>query len=69
MANASNLMGVGFSGAAATQLVKEIQTPAVDGTPGAVTTQTAIANIGAAPSQADFNGLLAALRLAGVIKP
>lgn len=34
-----------------------------------ITQQPAIPNIGAAPSQADFNGLLAALRLAGVIAP
>lgn len=67
MAKATNLMGVGFSAGAATQLVTEIQTPAVIGTPGAVTMQPAIANSGAAPTQAEFNALLAALRLAGVI--
>lgn len=69
MANAKNLMGVGFAAIAASQIATEIQTPAVSGTPGAVTMQPAIANLAAAPSMADFNGLLAALRLAGVISP
>ena len=34
---------------------------------GAVKQAAAIADIGAAPSQADFNGLLAKLRAAGVL--
>lgn len=69
MANAQNLMGVGFAAVAAAQLVSEMQSPATSGTPGAVTTQPAIADLAAAPTEADFNGLLAALRLAGVISP
>ena len=34
---------------------------------GSITPQPAIANLAAAPTEADFNGLLAALRSAGVI--
>lgn len=34
---------------------------------GGVIQQPAIANVGAAPTQADFNALLAALRAAGVL--
>jgi hypothetical protein len=62
-------MGVGFAAVAASQIASEIQTPAKSGTPGAVTMQPAIADLAAAPTEADFNGLLAALRLAGVISP
>lgn len=36
-------------------------------TRGGVLRQPAIANVAAAPTQADFNGLLAALRAAGVL--
>lgn len=36
---------------------------------GGVLQQPAIANVTAAPTQADFNNLLAALRAAGVIAP
>lgn len=68
MSKATDLMGVGMSAAAAGQVVAVVQTRAQDTVPGAVVMQPVIANIGAAPSQADFNGLLAALRLAGVIK-
>lgn len=67
MAKAQNLMGVGFSAGAANQLVTEIQASPTSTTPGAVTQQPAIADLAAAPTQADFNGLLAALRLAGVL--
>lgn len=68
MSKATDLMGVGMSAATAGQVVAVVQTRAQDTVPGAVVMQPVIANIGAAPSQADFNGLLAALRLAGVIK-
>lgn len=36
---------------------------------GGVLQQTAIPNVSAAPTQADFNGLLAALRAAGILAP
>lgn len=68
MANANNLMGVGFSAGAATQLVAEIQTPATKTTPGAITQQDAIADITETnPTKAEYNALLAALRSAGVL--
>lgn len=69
MANAQNLMGVGFSGAAATYLATEIASPADAGSPGAVTMQPAIPDVsGTSPTKAEFNSLLAALRLAGVLE-
>lgn len=67
MATATNLMGVGFSAGAANQLVAEMQAAPTSTTPGAVTQQPAIANLSAAPTAADFNGLLAALRSSGVL--
>lgn len=42
-------------------------TPSTAGTAGTVIRQPAIADIGAAPSQANFNALLAALRAAKVL--
>lgn len=44
-------------------------TPATVGARGTVTRQAAFADIGAAPSQANFNTLLASLRAAGIILP
>lgn len=41
--------------------------PATEDTIGGVKQMAHIANIGAAPSQADFNGLLAALIAAGIM--
>lgn len=68
MANAQNLMGTGFSAGAANQLVIEMQTGATATTPGALIMQPSIPNIsGANPTQAEYNALLAALRLAGVL--
>lgn len=67
MATATNLMGVGFSAGAANQLVAEMQAAPTSTTPGAVTQQPAIADLTTAPTEGDFNGLLASLRLAGVL--
>lgn len=55
----------------ATELAKEVAAQ-IDATPtattrGGVLQQTATANIGGAPSQSDFNSLLAKLRSAGVL--
>ncbi|MGS0976137.1 hypothetical protein [Burkholderia glumae] len=47
--------------------VHAIPGASVGTTRGTVLIQPAIANLTAAPTQADFNNLLAALRLAGVI--
>lgn len=68
MANAQNLMGTGFSAGAANQLVIEMQTGATATTPGALIMQPSIPNIaGVNPTQAEYNALLAALRLARVL--
>lgn len=68
MANAQNLMGMGFSAGAANQLVVEMQTGATATTPGALTMQPAIPDVsGTNPTKAEYNALLAALRLAGVL--
>lgn len=66
MTTARSLMGVGCPAA----LAKEITNPATaTGQLQMVTRQAAIANSAAAPTQAEFNAVLAALRAAGILMP
>ena len=70
MAKAKNLMGAGISAGTATQMASEMSALATLGFPGAVAMQPAIPNVaGTSPTKAEYNALLAALRLAGVISP